>query len=263
MSLTLTKETDFNLDEAVRHYRETGYVVLRNVFTPEEAAAFGAECDRLASDKNLTIPGNVRTPFRAGAVKNPERIDPVVDVSEVFAKLAADPRMTLPVTKIFGIAPHLFKAKIVYKDPGVHGYPLHQDGSWWQGLGMPMNALLSVMVAIDGAGKDNGCLEVFPGHHDRLRSTPGQNRNMNADEAKGIDVGHPVYVETNPGDVTIFHALTPHKSGINTSTRGRRQFYLTYSSGEYPNGYESHCDYYIGSQFRQAPVAERRSKFFV
>lgn len=247
----------------VAYYRETGYVILRNVFSPEEVETFSLECDRLANDPAVVIPGNVRTPFRSGAVKVPERIDPVVDVSEIFARLAKDPRMVGPVAEIFGNQPNLFKAKIIFKGPGVHGYPIHQDGSWWQGLGMPMNALLSVMVAIDGAARDNGCLEVFPGHHHELRSTPGQNRNMTEAEARGIDLEKPVFVETSPGDVTIFHALTPHRSGTNHSHRSRRQFYLTYSSGAYPDGYESHCDYYIGSQFRQTPPAERRAKFFV
>lgn len=38
---------------------------------------------------------------------------------------------------------------------------MHQDASWWQGF--PIEGLLSVMVAIDGATTANGGLELFPG----------------------------------------------------------------------------------------------------
>ncbi len=255
-------EPGVELDKKVESYHQTGFMILKGMFTPEETKGWLAECDRLAADKTFLNPLNIRTPFRSGAVNVPERIDPVIDVSPVFAKLVKDPRLTIPVAKIFGHEPHLFKDKIIYKAPGVQGYPMHQDGSWWQGLGIPMEGLLSVMIAIDASDKANGCLEVFPGYHRKLLSTVNETRNMTEAEAKVIDRSTVHYVEAQPGDVVIFHALTPHQSGPNTASYSRKQFYLTYSSGAYENGYEKHRKHYLDYSRASRSKEEQEKIYF-
>lgn len=236
---------DQDVKQLVADYHDTGYLVLRNAFDAYEVEAWKAECDRLGGDKSLVNPNNQRTPFRSGAKINPERIDPVIDISAVFKSLANDRRITNVVREIFGgYEPCIWKDKIIFKDPGVSGYAMHQDGSWWQGLDVPLTELLSVMIAIDGAAPDNGCLELFPRYQYKLLSTPGELRNMNAEETKAIDLSTGVKVETQAGDVIIFHALAPHQSGPNTSTRSRRQFYLTYSNGKFGDHYARQQTHY-------------------
>jgi ectoine hydroxylase-related dioxygenase (phytanoyl-CoA dioxygenase family) len=236
---------DEEVKQLVDGYRQTGYLILRNAFDAYEVDAWKAECERLSADKSIVNANNRRTPFGSNAKVNPERIDPVIDISPVFKSLANDRRITNIVREIFdGHEPCIWKDKIIYKDPGVKGYPIHQDASWWQGLDVPPTALLSVMIAIDGAAVDNGCLEVFPGYHHTLLSTVGETRNMNAEESKAIDRSTGVMAETQPGDVIIFHALTPHQSAENTSPRGRRQFYLTYNDGQFGDHYQRQQTHY-------------------
>lgn len=236
---------DEDVKQLVDGYRKTGYLVLRNAFDGYEVDAWKNECQRLSDDKTITNVDNRRTPFGMGAKLNPERIDPVIDISPVFKSLANDRRITNVVREIYhGHEPTIWKDKIIFKDPGVKGYAIHQDGSWWQGLDVPLEELLSVMIAIDGAAVDNGCLEIFPGYQHKLVSTPGEIRNMNEEEKKRIDFSTGIKVETQPGDVIIFHALTPHQSGQNTSTRSRRQFYLTYCNGQFGDHYQRQQDHY-------------------
>lgn len=119
---------------------------------------------------------------------------------------------------------------------------MHQDAAYWQGF--PMEGLISVMVAIDGATEENGGLELFPGYHDRFRSEVGVLRNMNESEIAEIDASKGEIVETNPGDIILFHSFTPHQSGPNQSNISRTQLFLTYSPSKNGQLYKAHYQHY-------------------
>jgi ectoine hydroxylase-related dioxygenase (phytanoyl-CoA dioxygenase family) len=210
-------------------YNARGYIVLRGLFSPEEVAAWSAECERLLL-ANWVDPQNIRTPFRKDSGEFPERIDPVVDVSPLFAELVADPRLTRAVAQIFDDEARLFKDKIILKLPGTDGYTMHQDWAWgWQDL-CPADDILSASIQIDGADPQNGGIELFSGYHHRLLTPPGLQSNFRAQELALVDPARGQKITTEPGDVLIFHSLTPHQSGRNLSPRPRRSLYLTYNA---------------------------------
>ncbi|MDQ0898028.1 phytanoyl-CoA dioxygenase family protein [Paenibacillus sp. V4I7] len=231
-------------EEKIQTYNEQGYLVLRGVFSEHEAKVIQTECDQLLTLSDYTDKFNIRAGHKIYADGRVaiERLDPVHDISAVFADLVEDERILSPLRDIYLDEPLLFKDKLIFKLPGANGYSMHQDASWWQGF--PIEGLISVMVAIDGATTANGGLELFPGYHERLRSTPGELRNMNAEEIAEIDPKQGVIVETNPGDVIIFHSFTPHQSGVNLSDVSRKQLYLTYTPSKNGNLYKAHYQHY-------------------
>lgn len=237
------KISKFLSSEQLKDYRDNGYLVLRNVFSAEEAAVWQMECERLLTLKEHIVPNNLRVNFRGIDGQSViEKIDPVQDLSQVFHHLEMDERILAPLRDIYLDEPVLFKDKLIFKLPGVTGYSMHQDASWWQGF--PLEGLISVMVAIDGATEENGGLELFPGYHDRFRSTVGELRNMNAEEIGEIDPAKGKIVETQPGDIIIFHSFAPHQSGPNTAAVSRRQLYLTYSPAKNGQLYHAHYQHY-------------------
>ncbi|MDF2721718.1 MAG: hypothetical protein K0Q59_1393 [Paenibacillus sp.] len=255
------KKPNFLTYEQLDSYNQNGFLVLRQVFTPEEAAVWRHECDRLLSLSEYVEPNNIRVAYRTWANGESviEKFDPVNDVSPVFHALVRDERILSPLRDIYLDEPLLFKDKLIYKLPGNAGYTMHQDAAWWQGF--PIEGLISVMVAVDGATEINGGLELFPGYHDRLRSTPGKLRNMNAEEIAEIDKSKGMIVETQPGDLILFHSLTPHQSGTNNAEVSRRQLYLTYSPSRNGNLYKAHYQHY----YRYVTVGksdERTSKLY-
>lgn len=230
-------------DEQIDSYKKNGYLVLRNVLSEEEAKVLQTECDRLITLEEYTNEYNVRVGYRQYEHgKMIEKMDPVHDISPLMAALVKDERILGPLRDIYMDEPILFKDKLIFKLPGANGYSMHQDASWWQGF--PIEGLISVMVAIDGASKANGGLELFPGYHDKFRSTPGELRNMNADEIAEIDPATGELVETNPGDLVIFHSFTPHQSGPNQAQHTRKQLYLTYSPSKNGQLYKAHYQHY-------------------
>ncbi|NHN31913.1 phytanoyl-CoA dioxygenase family protein [Paenibacillus agricola] len=238
------KRLNFLTYEQLQSYKDTGYLVLRDVFTPSEATLMQVECDRLMTLEDYTDPKNIRAghkKYANGDIKL-ERMDPCHDISSVFDKLVNDERILAPLRDLYLDEPLLFKDKLIFKLPGANGYSMHQDGSWWQGF--PIEGLISVMIAIDGASKENGGLELFPGYHQKLLSTEGELRNMNEEEIAGVDPRSGEIVETRPGDIIIFHSFTPHQSGVNLSEKSRKQMYLTYSPAKNGQLYKAHYQHY-------------------
>jgi hypothetical protein len=245
--------------EEISSYREKGYLTLAGAFTPDEVKAWDAESRRLLR-LGLAHDDNLRTvTYRTTAgIPIVDRINPVVDISPLFKALTEDERIMRPLRELYGDDMVLFKDKIIYKMPGIPGYPIHQDYSSWQTF--PRD-LVNVIVSIDHADADNGGVEFFPGYHERLLSTPGELRYMSKEEAEQIDFSKVEVVKTSPGDIVIFDCLTPHLSGVNKSSRLRRQLYLTYSSAKNGDLYEKQLEF-IDETYRNRRSAEARERLF-
>lgn len=255
--MIVQSETKSVVDLA-QEYHQRGFLKLSGLFNADEVAGWQKECDRLL-ELDLVDPNNKRTPFKFPEIPYPEKIDPVVDISPVFAQLYQDKRVVGVLQAIFADEPLLFKDKIIYKLPGMNGYGMHQDWAWgWQHLA-PADDLLSVSFQIDGADIDNGCIELFEGYHQKLLTTPGEERGFTQEEKETlIDPARGAKMVTEPGDVLIFHSLTPHQSGKNTVNYPRRSLYLTYNAKRSGNLHDSYYHHYHNEMIEH----NRTDKFF-
>jgi len=212
-------------------YRTHGFLVRRGVFSPAEARALREETDRLLTERrDLIDPLNMRCRFMPH-VETGEKIfevfDPVNEVSPVCAAVTADPRLLAMVESIYGEPAVLFKEKLIFKPAGALGYNLHQDiPRYWKGF---PSTFLTVLVPIDEATEENGCTEVFSGYHDRFLAPDARPEHyMLPDDS--VDTARRTRLLLAPGDVAIFHGLTPHRSNPNRSAAMRRGFYVSYNA---------------------------------
>ncbi|MEA2826384.1 MAG: 2-aminoethylphosphonate dioxygenase [Actinomycetota bacterium] len=235
-------------------YRMDGFVLVRGRFGADQVAAWVGECDRLEAS-GVMHPDNLRTHV-LNSPRPPDRLDPVVDLSPVFHSLALD--LASLAAALLGEEAALFKDKLIFKPPGSRGYLAHQDYAYWHWLPVPPPALVTVLVAIDGATVDNGAVELFAGLHDRLLTEEGRPADVPASALpeRGF------LAETAPGDVVAFHSLTPHRSGDNRTTGPRRQLFLSYGAARHGDLYRLYYDRLRASVLDLMPPEARARAYF-
>ena len=93
--------------------------------------------------------------------------------------------------------------------------------------------MISVMIAITTANKENGCLQVIKGSHKLGRiehgfagEQVGANQERVDEILKIMDL---VYVEMNPGDTLFFHSNLLHRSDRNESSEPRWSLISAYN----------------------------------
>ena len=128
-----------------------------------------------------------------------------------------------------------FHSKLMQKEPKVGGaWEWHQDyGYWYKNGFLYPDALISVMIALTEATRENGCLQVLKGSHKMGRFEHGS-----IGEQQGADLAfvqeaskrcERVYVELKPGDVLFFHPNLLHMSADNLSDRSRWSLISVYN----------------------------------
>ena len=127
-----------------------------------------------------------------------------------------------PVAQLFGEAVVLFKEKINFKMAGGGGFEPHQDSQ--AGWNAYARNFINVMVCIDPATAENGCLEVAPGHHRRglLRGMEP----LTEGDMEGMEFR---LTPTQPGDLVFFNSHVPHRSRPNMTGNMRRLYFATYN----------------------------------
>lgn len=216
---------------AVEQFDRDGFVILRKVFSAEEIACLAAEADHLVQRKELIDTQNIRCRW-SDHVQTKECtfdcFDPVIDIGPVCRFFAHDERILQPLREIYRDEPHLFKDKLIFKKAGLKGYDLHQDYIGWPSF---PESFLTVIVAIDSTGRENGATEVFPGYHQQGYMSP-KDGNYHQLPLTAVDESKGVLLELAPGDVAIFSGFTPHRSAPNQSKDWRRQLYLSYNAAK-------------------------------
>ena len=210
-------------------YDKHGFLVLRNVFDRDEMHGLLDESNRLLSDcADLINQRNLRCRYMPHHLTGEslfEVFDPVNDLSPVCESFSKDQRILSVLESLYGEPACLFKDKLIFKPPGALGYQLHQDIPLaWKGF---PSSFLTVLIPIDASSEENGCTEVFSGYHgDFLSRNPSDY--MLPDDA--VDTSRRTPLVLNPGDIAIFHGLTPHRSDPNRSNRMRRVLYVSYNA---------------------------------
>lgn len=137
----------------------------------------------------------------------------------------------------------LFKEKINYKLAGGDGFKPHQDAqAGWDRYGHTIH--FNLLIAIDAASQDNGCLELVPGRHREGLLGPMW-QELPAELVAQLSF---VPVPIEPGDMVIFDSFVPHRSGANLTALPRRAMYITYN-------------YLAEGDFRHTYFADKRASF--
>lgn len=225
-------------------YEKDGFVVVRGLVPDGALDSVRASADQALSDATLIDPNNLRCRYKirpSDGIQLLDAIDPVADLIPTVREIATSPQLTDLLREVYGEAPHLFKDKLIVKPPGSPGYPWHQDFIAWPFF---PESFLTVMIAIDEASEENGCLEVVRGSHHRGYLSPRDGDFHDLPDAT-LDATERIKIPLAPGDAVIFGCFTVHGSGPNRSGSPRRQLYLSYNkSSDGGDQRDSHYRYF-------------------
>src|SRR5262249_18176352 len=178
------------------------------------------------------------------------RIENFLPFHAGLAATFASPRLLALLEECCGEPVVLFKDKINFKLPGGAGFGDHQDAPAYVDFGVRHH--LTVMVPVDAFTRENGCLEMACEAAERIL------RPQNPDGTLQPEVMAALEVESlcaEPGDVIVFDAWVPHRSGPNRSHGPRRSYYLTFN----PRSAGDHrAEYYERKRECFPPEYERR-----
>lgn len=223
------------------HYWREGYVLLPQLFTPEELAPFNLHFEAIANGQVATSDA-MKVMQDVMVVKGAvEAASPVHAVNKIInfeadAQLypyALAPQLLAAVRSLLGPKIFSLSTNIFNKPPGVDGrHPFHQDLRYFRIR--PADGIVGVWTAMLPAPQEAGCLAVLPGSH-KGELLPHDNPDwdyVNAGffAAVGADLEARVYVEMNPGDTLLFHPLLLHGSGHNRTQNFRRAISAHYAS---------------------------------
>lgn len=131
-----------------------------------------------------------------------------------------------------------FHSKLLQKEPKVGGaWEWHQDyGYWYKNEFLLPDQMMSVMVAITDASKQNGCLQVIKGSHKMGRMEHGFAGEQVGASQHYVDLAlktmELVYVEIDAGDALCFHSNLLHRSEANLSDKPRWSLISVYNRSE-------------------------------
>jgi len=191
-------------------YKNRGYILLKN-FVPLNILA---EFDRVANI-GLNAPQEDQYYLRYKTNNKVSRIEKFVELSQDIHKWLQD---IIPIlNKYLPGKLTLYKDKLNYKYPGSISFPAHQDlADRWKRV-----EYINLGVAIDKTTEENGALQFSDTNYKSLTYRPGTK--FNSDLVKKWNL-----ILMERGDVVLFTATIPHRSGPNITEGFRKMAFITF-----------------------------------
>ncbi|MCX6945775.1 MAG: phytanoyl-CoA dioxygenase family protein [Verrucomicrobiota bacterium] len=215
--------------DQIQTYDRDGFVLVPDVFTPREVEILLAN----VTQEGRATQHQFNLPDASGRLS---KLSLWSDVSpDVFGAVTTSPRIVPSVRQLLREDVYHWHSKVMLKEARVGGaWEWHQDYGYWYGDGCLYPRMISCMIALDPATRENGCLKVIPGSHQLGRLEHGRvGGQAGADQARVAAVMERLgvtYCEAPAGSALFFHGNTFHASEANLSDRPRRAYICCYNA---------------------------------
>ena len=210
----------------VTAYREKGFVVVEDIYSPGEVARMCAALDEIVDaargvrehDEVYDLePSHTPERPRVRRIKTPWAVHPL------FRQMLQRPRLIAVLERLIGPALRLHGGKINLKS-AEYGSPVewHQD---WAFYPHTNDDVLAVGVMLDDMRPDNGPLLVIPGSHRGPtwdHHQDGRFAGAIDPQACDLDFSSAEMATGRAGACSFHHVRAVHGSALNTSGRDRR-----------------------------------------
>jgi len=222
----------------VRQWHEDGYYIARGLYDADEMDLLSRAA---REDKALDQHATLRKDGEGGIAKLALWNHPGDDIYGMFSR---GRRLVDSMEQLLGGEVYHYHSKMNMKEPRVGGaWTWHQDYGYWYQNGCLMPAMASVMIAVDPASRENGCLQVIRGSHHLGRidhTLKGEQAGADMERVNvALERFELVYVEMARGDAVFFHSNLLHRSDQNRSDRPRWVLICCYNAAR-NNPYKEH-----------------------
>ena len=226
-------------NEEIRYFQRDGFVIARQLFDREEIELLRRSA---IEDRELDKRSFDRADGEGGRVRLSLWNHPGDTIYGMFARCR---RVVDSMERVLGDEVYHYHSKMILKDPKVGGaWTWHQDYGYWYENGCLFPDMASVMIAVDPATKENGCLQVLKGshlmgriNHQLTGDQAGANPERVDEAKKRMEL---VYCEMEPGDAVFFHGNLLHRSDQNRSDNPRWALICCYNAKRNDPYKESH-----------------------
>jgi len=221
----------------IAHYREHGYLVVREAFSAPEVASALAGLLHLIMGGNPAFDG-IQFEAKAQDILSSLTLDQRQDAvrklwffAESETRLKAfsqDPRLLTVVRPLLGnVEPFMFQDMALMKPPRLgREKPWHQDHAYFDyPLGTPV---VGVWIALDKATIENGCMHLLPGRHKEGPIPHFKRRDWQICDSVVLGT-RSLPVPLKPGGLLLFDGLLPHGTPHNSSPSRRRALQFHYA----------------------------------
>ncbi len=220
-------------------YHEQGYLHYPKLFTEEEIKLLS---QRAHTDKALDLAAADMDDGEGNPVRLSLWNHPGDGIYGMFARCH---KLVDKVEQLLEGEVYHYHSKMVLKDAKIGGaWAWHQDYGYWYQNGLLFPDLCSVMIAVDRATMENGCLQVLAGSHRMGRinhvlsgEQAGADRERVMEASKTLKK---VHCEMEPGDALFFHCNLLHASAANHSDHSRWSMICCYNKATNDPFKESH-----------------------
>ncbi|MSR60392.1 MAG: phytanoyl-CoA dioxygenase family protein [Planctomycetaceae bacterium] len=234
-------------ESTIAAYRRNGFAVIPGLFSAEELEEIARQ---LEAHLRLDLASAPRSDviFEADSERSLRCLFRIHERSAYFDRLMRDARLMQLVQRLFNGADVIADGTmLIDKAPWTtYEFPWHQDNAYqfWN----PPDAV-AVTLALDDSTAESGAIVCLAGSHREsiLPHQPsgvfGASRGLVSDPS--TDEYSPVTLSLKPGDVSLHHVNTIHRTGPNRTSKHRRNLGFAYHSSR------SVCDHTAADQYKR------------
>ncbi len=218
-------------------YAEQGYLVFAELLTPQELAEVRAALAEVLREAEGLTESNSKFSVVEGADGRSyvRRIFNPIEHHKVFHELVFHPKIVDAVENLIGPNIQLHHTKLNLKPPAKEArFEWHQDYPFFPHTNYD---LLAVMVMIDEATEENGCLTIIPGSHkwgprNHLFAKDGAFSSQLEDKRVLDDSSRWLAVPVRAGGIELHHCNMLHSSLANKTNKPRSAMVIQYRAAD-------------------------------
>jgi len=164
---------------------------------------------------------------------------------DLFGMVSRGRRIVDAMEQLLGDEVYHYHSKLMLKEPYSGGaWEWHQDYGYWYQNGCLFPSMASCLIALDGATRANGCLQIIEGSHLMGRVEHGRFGDQTGADPERVRVARERlahrYCEMRAGTGLFFHGNLLHASDANTSPHSRWSLICCYNTAGNDPYKESH-----------------------